>query len=153
MQYDIVQIFRHYIEIPMREFVILLFAICVLVGCSNATPAPLITYRVNTATQQQIAYLQIDPNGYVTRTMKNQTDEFQLGQTDFALILDQIRAADFATMRLPNTSTTEAQSAVFHTILSGTNQITFADSAAPESVKPLLVTFKRILSVSVSSNP
>lgn len=137
----------------MRAFALLLMAIWLLVGCSEPVRSPLITYRVDTATQQQIAYVQIDANGYVTRTMKNQTDEFQLGQTDFALILDQIRAAEFATMRLPDATANGTNSAIFHTILSGTNQVSFADGATPESVKPLLVSFKRILTVSVRGTP
>jgi hypothetical protein len=136
----------------MRAFVITVFTMFLLISCGSNNDSPIITYRVETASQQQVAYMQIDANGYVVRTIKGETDEFQLGQTDFALVLDQIRAADFATMRLPNTTIT-ANNAFFHTILSGPHQVSFGEHAIPESIKPLLVSFERILRVKVSTTP
>jgi hypothetical protein len=131
----------------------LLVAILVLTSCGAIAPTPVVTYRVNTATQQQLAYLQIDPNGFVVRTIGDATDEFQLSQTDFSLVLDQMRAAKIPLMRLPDAAPTGSTGAVFHTIMSGSDQVTFADRSAPASVEPLLVTFQRILSVKISDTP
>ena len=131
----------------------LLVALLVLTSCGGIASTPVVTYRVNTATQQQLAYLQIDPNGFVVRTIGDATDEFQLSQTDFSLVLDQMRAAKIPLMRLPDATPTGSTGAVFHTIMSGTDQVTFADRSAPASVEPLLVTFQRILSVNISDTP
>jgi hypothetical protein len=136
----------------MRAFVITVFTMFLLISCGSNADSPVITYRVESASQQQVAYMQIDANGYVVRTIKGETDEFQLGQSDFALVLEQIRAADLSTMRLPDT-TTSTKSAFFHTILSGPHQISFAEQAVPESVKPLLVSFERILRVDIGAAP
>ena len=131
----------------------LLVALLVLTSCGGIAPTPVVTYRVNTATQQQLAYLQIDPNGFVVRTIGDEPDEFQLSQTDFALVLDQMRAAKIPMMRLPDALPTGSAGAVFHTIMSGSDQVTFADRSEPSSVEPLLVTFQRILSVKISDTP
>ena len=131
----------------------LLVALLVLTSCGGIAPTPVVTYRVNTATQQQLAYLQIDPNGFVVRTIGDETDEFQLSQTDFALVLDQLGAAKIPMMRLPDALPTGNTGAVFHTIMSGSEQVTFADRSAPASVEPLLVTFQRILSVKIGDTP
>ncbi len=136
----------------MRAFVIIVFTMFLLISCGSNNVSPVVTYRVESASQQQVAYMQIDANGYVVRTIKGETDEFQLGQSDFALVLEQIRAADLSTMRLPDT-TTSTQSTFFHTILSGPHQISFAEQDVPEIVKPLLVSFERILRVKVSTTP
>ena len=136
----------------MRAFVIIVFTMFLLIGCGSNNDSPVVTYRVESASQQQVAYMQIDANGYVVRTIKGETDEFQLGQSDFALVLEQIRAADLSTMRLPDT-TTSTKSAFFHNILSGPHQISFAEQAVPESVKPLLVSFERILRVDIGAAP
>ncbi len=137
----------------MRSLTYVLLGILVLASCAGIASTPVVTYRVNTATQQQLAYLQIDPNGFVVRTVGDATDEFQLSQTDFALVLDQMRAANIPMMRLPDAVPTGSTGAVFHTILSGSDQVTFADQSAPASVQPLLVTFQRILSVKISDTP
>jgi hypothetical protein len=140
-------------ENSMSALKYLLIALLVLTSCGGIAPLPVVTYRVNTATQQQLAYLQIDPNGYVVRTIGDATDEFQLSQADFALVLDQMRAANIPMMRLDDVLPTGSSGAVFHTILSGSDQVTFADRSAPSSVQPLLVTFQRILSVKISETP
>ncbi len=137
----------------MRALICMFIGIFILASCAGIASTPVVTYRVNTATQQQVAYLQIDPNGFVVRTIGEATDEFQLSQTDFALILDQMRAANIRTMRLPDALPADGNGAVFHTILSGTDQVTFADESAPSSIQPLLVTFQRILSVKVNDTP
>ena len=137
----------------MRSLAFLMVGIWFLVSCADMTTTPIVTYRVNTGAQQQLAYIQIDANGFVVRTMAGATDEFQLNQTDFALVLDQLRAANITTMRLPEITQSSDTTTVFHTIVSGTNEVTFADQTAPASVKPLLVTFQRILTVNISTTP
>lgn len=137
----------------MRALTYMLVGIFILASCAGVASTPVVTYRVNTATQQQLAYLQIDPNGFVVRTIGDETDEFQLSQADFALVLDQMRAANIPMMRLPDAMPTGNTGAVFHTIMSGSEQVTFADRSAPASVEPLLVTFQRILSVKIGDTP
>ena len=137
----------------MRALTYMLVAIFVLASCAGIASTPVVTYRVNTATQQQLAYLQIDPNGFVVRTIGDATDEFQLSQTDFALVLDQLRAAKIPMMRLPDALPTGSAGAVFHTIMSGSDKVTFADRSAPSSVEPLVVTFLRFLRVKMCVTP
>ena len=66
---------------------------------------------------------------------------------------DQLGAAKIPMMRLPDALPSGSAGAVFHTIMSGSDQVTFADRSAPSSVEPLLVTFQRILSVKISDTP
>ncbi|MFM2031629.1 MAG: hypothetical protein RLZZ297_394 [Chloroflexota bacterium] len=122
-----------------------------LVACTTPRPASVVSYRVETPTKEELVAIDIDANGYVTRRLRTQTDEFQLSGADFALILDQVRAADLPGMRLGDGADAAATATVIHTITTADTRVSFVDAATPASVQPLIVSFQRVMRVAITT--
>lgn len=127
----------------------LCLVVSVLTACTTPRMVPIVTYRIETPTKETIVTIDIDANGFVTRRMRDRTDEFQLGPSDFALILDQLRASNMPNMHLEPPTAAEVRTTAIHSIATPSSMIRFVDSRVPESIKPLLVSFQRILRVDV----
>ncbi len=127
----------------------LVLSMIILVGCTWAgdVPPDYISFQVIPANQTASQLLHIDANGYVVRTIERRTDEFLLSSSDFATLLNQLDSIPFARYTMPTTLDLAQQT--HYTITYQQQRIVVLDNAVPPAIVPLLITFKRILSVSI----
>jgi hypothetical protein len=91
--------------------------------------------------------LQIDANGYVIRTENRHTDEFQLNEDDFGLILDQLQAVPFDRLDRRYLPQQDAINLTHYTISYQGHIIEMTDTAVPNIMAPLMLSFRRIIAV------
>lgn len=128
----------------------IIFVIALLITTSGCTPAqfaPLVTYRAHNNYESTTIVLQIDANGYVIRTINRHTDEFQLGNDDFGLILDQLQAVPFDRLDRRYLPEQDAINLTQYTISYQDHVIEMTDTAVPNIMAPLMLSFRRIIAV------
>lgn len=129
-----------------RLIIILLFVIASS-GCTPSKYVPLVTYRAINTYENSTILLQIDANGYVIRTVNRHTDEFQLGNDDFGLILDQLQAVPFDRLDRRYLPTQDAINLTQYTISYQEHVVEMTDTAVPTIMAPLMLSFRRIIAV------
>ena len=128
----------------------LVLSIMLLVGCTwtGDVPPDYISFQVTPANQTASQRLHIDANGYVVRTADRRTDEFLLSSSDFATLLNQLDAIPFARYTMP--TALELTQQQYYTITYQKQQIVVLDNAVPPAIVPLIITFQRIMSVTIT---
>jgi hypothetical protein len=116
-------------------------------GCTQTKYVPLVTYRADNTYENTTILLQIDANGYVIRTVNRHTDEFQLGNDDFGLILDQLQAVPFDRLDRRYLPKQDAINLTKYTISYQEHVIEMTDTAVPNIMAPLMLSFRRIIAV------
>lgn len=116
-------------------------------GCTTAKFTPLVTYRALNTYENTTILLQIDANGYVVRTVNRHTDEFQLSNDDFGLILDQLQAVPFDRLDRRYLPQQDAINLTQYTISYQQHVIEMTDTAVPNIMAPLMLSFRRIIAV------
>jgi len=118
-----------------------------LVGCTQPKYTPLVVYRAHNAYENSTIVLQIDANGYVIRTVNRHTDEFQLNDDDFGLILDQLQAIPFDRLDRRYLPQQDAVNLTQYTISYQDKVVEMTDTAVPNIMAPLMLSFRRIIAV------
>jgi hypothetical protein len=91
--------------------------------------------------------LQIDANGYVIRTINRHTDEFQLSNNDFGLLIDQLQAVPFDRLDRRYLPQKDAVNLTLYTINYQEHMVEMTDTAVPNIMAPLMLSFRRIIAV------
>jgi hypothetical protein len=131
----------------MYQLILLFVLMLTLGGCSAPKYVPLVTYRAQNSYENSTIMLQIDANGYVIRTVNRHTDEFQLGDDDFGLILDQLQAIPFDRLDRRYLPEQDAINLTQYTISYQNHVIEMTDTAVPNIMAPLMLSFRRIIAV------
>ncbi len=131
----------------IRTFVLFIVILFTLSGCSSPTYEPLVVYRAHNSYENSTITLQIDANGYVIRTHNRHTDEFQLSADDFGLIIDQLQAVPFDRLDRRYLPTQDAANLTQYTISYQTHVVEMTDTAVPNIMAPLMLSFRRIIAV------
>lgn len=116
-------------------------------GCAPTKFVPLVVYRAQNTYENTTILLQIDANGYVIRTVNRHTDEFQLSNDDFGLILDQLQAVPFDRLDRRYLPEQDAINLTQYTISYQQHVIEMTDTAVPNIMAPLMLSFRRIIAV------
>lgn len=116
-------------------------------GCTLPKYVPLVTYRAQNTYENSTILLQIDANGYVIRTVNRHTDEFQLSDDDFGLILDQLQAVPFDRLDRRYLPQQDAINLTQYTISYQEHVVEMTDTAVPTIMAPLMLSFRRIIAV------
>lgn len=131
----------------MYQFVVMLLFMIASCGCTPAKYVPLVTYRAQNTYENTTILLQIDANGYVIRTVNRHTDEFQLSDDDFGLILDQLQAVPFDRLDRRYLPKQDAINLTQYTISYQEHVVEMTDTAVPNIMAPLMLSFRRIIAV------
>lgn len=126
---------------------IYIFILVSISGCTTTKYEPLVIYRAYNAYEDSTITLQIDANGYVIRTHNRHTDEFQLAKDDLGLIIDQLQAVPFDRLDRRYLPTQDAANLTQYTITYQTHVVEMTDTAVPNIMAPLMLSFRRIIAV------
>lgn len=128
-------------------FIVITLLLITLTGCTTVKYEPLVMYRARNDYEDSTITIQIDANGYVIRTTNRHTDEFQLTNDDFGLIIDQLQAIPFDRLDRRYLPTQDAANLTQYTISYQTYVIEMTDTAVPNIMAPLMLSFRRIIAV------
>ncbi|MFZ9856811.1 MAG: hypothetical protein ACO3F2_00580 [Roseiflexaceae bacterium] len=116
-------------------------------GCTSTKYVPLVTYHAQNNYENSTILLHIDANGYVIRTVNQNTDEFQLADDDFGLILDQLQEVPFDRLDRRYLPEQDAINLTQYTISYQDHVVEMTDTAVPNIMAPLMLSFRRIIAV------
>lgn len=134
----------------IHRFLMFIILLGGLVGCTQPKFTPLVTYRAFNAYENSTIVIQIDANGYVIRSHNRHTDEFQLSNDDFGLLLDQLQAVPFDRLDRRYLPQQDAVNLTQYTISYQNNIIEMTDTAVPNIMAPLMLSFRRIIAVDLT---
>jgi len=131
----------------IRQLILLFLFMMILSGCTTPKYVPLVTYRAQNTYENSSIMLQIDANGYVIRTINRHTDEFQLSNNDFGLLIDQLQAVPFDRLDRRYLPQKDAVNLTLYTINYQEHMVEMTDTAVPNIMAPLMLSFRRIIAV------